>query len=256
MNGVLEGSVALVTGAGGGIGGATARAMMAAGAEVVATDLQAPDCGVLNLSHDTTSPDDWAAVAAAIQSRWGKLDCLVNNAGIAIVSSIEENSLADWRRLMAVNVDSLLLSLKATLPLLKESGKARDGGASVVNLSSSGGIVGAPFVSAYCTSKGAVRLFTKSAACEFAALDYNIRVNSMHPGAIGTGMTEQIMDTYVRLGIAPDHAAARAGVGASHPLKRWGRPEEIANAIVFLCSPAASYMTGSEMVVDGGFTAQ
>lgn len=256
MAGMLEGSVALVTGAAGGIGNATVAAMIAAGAEVVATDLNAPGTGTLALSHDVTNPDDWAKVAAVIDKRWGRLDCLINNAGMAAICSIEENTLADWRRIMAVNVESMLLSLQAMLPLLKVSGTTRQGGASVVNLSSVAANIGSPFVTAYSASKGAVRALTKCAACEFGALGYNIRVNSMHPGAVGTGMTDHMIGEYVRLGIAPDQATARAGVEGRYPLKRWGRPEEIANGIVFLSSSAASYMTGSEMVIDGGFIAQ
>lgn len=255
MGGVLDGAVALVTGAGGGIGGATVKAMLAAGAEVIATDLVAPTGGTLNLAQNVTDEPGWADLARAIERRWGRLDCLVNNAGIATIAPIEENSLDDWKRQMSVNVDSMLLSLKAMLPLLKESGKTRPGGASVVNLSSVGGIGGAPFMAAYCTSKGAVRLFSKSAALEFAALKYNIRVNSMHPGGIETGMMEEIINRYVALGVAPDKETAHAAVDAQHPLGRWGKPEEIANGIVFLSSPAASFMTGSEMVIDGGFTA-
>lgn len=255
MAGVLDGAVALVTGAGGGIGAATVRAMIDAGAEVVATDLRAPAGGTLDIAQDVTSSEDWARVAKEIGDRWGRLDCLVNNAGLATISTIEENSLEDWRRQMSVNVDSMLLSLKATLPLLKVSGQSRAGGASVVNLSSVGGIGGAPLMAAYCASKGAVRLFSKSAACEFAVLGYNIRVNSVHPGGIETRMMDEIIDAYVRLGAAPDAATARANVDRDHPLGRWGKPEEVAGGIVFLCSPAASFMTGSEMVIDGGFTA-
>jgi NAD(P)-dependent dehydrogenase (short-subunit alcohol dehydrogenase family) len=253
--GVLEGTVALVTGAAGGIGGATVAALREAGAEVIATDLQAPTGGDLNLAQDVTSEQGWADLAGQIGERWGRLDCLVNNAGIATISLIEDHSLELWRRQMSVNVDSMLLSLRATLPLLRESGKTRPGGASVVNLSSVGGLGGAPFMAAYCTSKGAVRLFTTSAALEFAALKYNIRVNSVHPGGIDTGMMDEIIAAYVRLGVAPDEKTARAGVDAQHPLARWGKPEEIAGGIVYLCSPAASFMTGSELVIDGGFTA-
>ena len=255
MGGVLDGAVALVTGAGGGIGGATVAAMIEAGAEVVATDIQVPSGGTLNLAQDVTDEAGWAALVETIRQRWGRLDCLVNNAGIATITTIEENSLAVWRRQMAVNVDSMLLSCKAMLPLLREAGKTRAGGASVVNLSSVGGIGGAPFMAAYCTSKGAVRLFSKSAALEFAALRYNIRVNSVHPGGIQTGMMDEIIAAYVKLGVASDVATARAAVDAQHPLGRWGKPEEIAGGIVYLCSPAASFMTGSELVIDGGFTA-
>lgn len=255
MSGSLEGTVALVTGAGGGIGRATVEALRAVGAEVVASDLKAPSCGTLDLAQDVTDEAGWTHLADVIRERWGRLDCLVNNAGIATVSTIENNDLLAWRRQMSVNVDALLLSCKAMLPLLRESGKTRAGGASVVNLSSVGGIGGAPFMAAYCTSKGAVRLFSKSAALEFAALKYNIRVNSVHPGGIETAMMDEIIDAYVAMGAAPDRATARAGVDAQHPLGRWGKPEEIASGILFLCSPASSFMTGSELVIDGGFTA-
>jgi NAD(P)-dependent dehydrogenase (short-subunit alcohol dehydrogenase family) len=256
MSKVLEGAVALVTGAGGGIGGATVKAMRDAGAEVIATDISAPACGMLNLAQDVTSEAGWTELAGRIQQRWGRLDCLVNNAGIATVAAIAEDSLASWRRVQAVNVESIFLSLQALLPLLRASGKMRPGGAAVVNLSSVGGINGAPLMTSYCTSKGAVRLLSKSAACEFAVLGYNIRVNSMHPGGIQTAMMDEIIARYVALGVAPDETTARANVDAQHPMGRWGRPEEIAGGVVYLCSPAASFMTGSEMVIDGGFTAQ
>ncbi|HEX8447865.1 MAG TPA: SDR family oxidoreductase [Sphingomonas sp.] len=251
----IEGAVILVTGAGGGIGRATVAALMRAGAHVIATDLAPPDTGTLSLAQDVTDPDGWAALAATIDARWGRLDGLVNNAGIAMVAAIADTSLAQWRQQMAVNVDSMLLSCQAMLPLLRTSGAHRPGGASVVNLSSVGGIGGAPLMAAYCTSKGAVRLFSKSAALEFAALKYNIRVNSVHPGGIETGMMDRIIAAYVAVGAAPDEATARAGVDAQHPLGRWGRPEEIAGGIVYLCSSASSFMTGAELVIDGGFTA-
>ena len=254
--GVLDGTVALVTGAGGGIGGATVAAMRAAGAEVIATDLKAPSCGDINMAQDVTDEAGWESLASEIEKRWGRLDALINNAGIAIVSSIADNTIEMWRKQMAVNVESMLFSHKSMLPMLCKSGETRQGGASVVNLSSVGGLGGSPFMAAYCTSKGAVRLFSKSAALEFAALKYNIRVNSVHPGGIETPMMDEIIASYVRLGAAPDEKTARAGVDAQHPLGRWGQSEEIAGGIVFLCSPSASFMTGSELVIDGGFTAR
>lgn len=255
MAGTMDKAVVLVTGAGGGIGAATVAALMAAGAEVIATDLAAPAAGTLTLAQDVTDEAGWAVLAEAIGARWGRLDALVNNAGIATIGAIESVDVATWRRQMTVNVESMLLGCKAMLPLLKESGKTRPGGASVVNLSSVGGISGAPFMSAYCASKGAVRLFTKSAALEFAALKYNVRVNSVHPGGIQTGMMDEIIDAYVQLGAAPDHATARATVDGQHPLGRWGVPDEIASGIVYLCSTASSFMTGAELVIDGGFSA-
>jgi NAD(P)-dependent dehydrogenase (short-subunit alcohol dehydrogenase family) len=255
MGGVLEGAVALVTGAGGGIGGATVAAMIEAGAEVIATDLRAPEIGTLTLAHDVTDEHDWQRIAAAIQERWGRLDVLVNNAGIIKIATIEDHSLADWRRVMAVNADSMLLSHQAMLPLLKEAGKTRDGGASIVNISSTSGLVGSPFAAAYGASKGAVRLFTKCAALEFAALRYNIRVNSVHPGGVKTNMSEHIFETFVKLGLAPDIETARAEGDRLMAMGRTSDPKEIANGIVFLSSTAASFMTGSELVIDGGWTA-
>jgi NAD(P)-dependent dehydrogenase (short-subunit alcohol dehydrogenase family) len=251
----LKDSIALVTGAGGGIGRATVAALREAGAEVIATDLNAPVCGDLNLAQDVTSEQGWTDLAGEIERRYGRLDCLVNNAGIAVVATIAEDTLESWRKVQSVNVESIFLSLKTLLPLLRKSGETRKGGASVVNLSSVGGIGGAPLMTSYCTSKGAVRLLSKSAAMEFAALDYNIRVNSVHPGGIETAMMEDIITRYVELGVAPDKETSRKAVDAQHPLKRWGRPEEIAGGIVYLCSPAASFVTGSELVIDGGFTA-
>lgn len=255
MGGILEGTVALVTGAGGGIGGATVAAMLEAGAEVVATDLRAPEIGTLRLAHDVTDEQQWHVVADKIKDRWGRLDVLVNNAGIIKIATIEEHTLADWRRLMAVNADSLLLSHQAMLPLLKEAGKTSTGGASVVNISSVSGLVGGPFAAAYGASKGAVRLFTKCAALEFAALGYNIRVNSVHPGGTNTNMSELIFETSVKLGLAPDIEAARADGARLMAMGRTADPKEIASAIVFLSSAGASFMTGSELVVDGGWTA-
>lgn len=252
---VLEDTIALVTGAGRGIGAATVTALREAGAVVIATDLHVPEGGDENHVQDVTSEADWDALAAEIAGRHGRLDILVNNAGVAVIAPIEQETLASWRSLQAVNVESLLLGHKAMLPLLRKGGEARSSGASVINLSSIGGLVGLPLNASYCASKGAARLFTKCAALEFAALKYNIRVNSVHPGSIETPMMEMITHRFVECGVAPDVATARMNIDAQHPLARWGRPEEIASGIVFLASPAASFMTGSELVIDGGFTA-
>jgi len=254
----LDDTIALVTGAAGGIGRAVCASLADAGATVLATDLPAQAVvpgAVTYYRHDVTSVSDWTRVAAEIQARYGRLDVLVNAAAICQVQSIEETTLEGWRRLQAVNVESILIGTQALLPLLKESGKRRKGGASVVNFSSVGGQRGAAFTSAYCTSKGAVKLFSKSAAIEFGALKYNIRVNSVHPGGINTPMLDQIIDRYVQLGAAPSRSAAEAGVVAAHPIGRLGAPEEIGGGVVYLCSTEASFVTGSEFVIDGGFTA-
>ncbi len=258
MTNRLDDTIALVTGAAGGIGRAVCAAMSEAGATVLATDL-ARDASVPGTvsyrRHDVSSIQDWEQIAGEIRSRYGRLDALVNAAAICQVKSIEETTLEDWRRVQSVNVESILIGTKAMLPLLRESGKTRKGGASIVNFSSVGGQRGAAFTAAYCTSKGAVKLFSKSAAIEFGMLKYNIRVNSVHPGGIHTPMMHAIIDRYVELGAVPSREAAEAGVVAAHPIGRLGRPEEIGGGVVYLCSSEASFVTGSEFVIDGGFTA-
>ncbi|MET0544967.1 MAG: SDR family oxidoreductase [Caulobacterales bacterium] len=259
MDKSLHGAIALVTGAAGGIGRAICAQMQDAGAIVIATDLATtkPDvpCEIY-LQHDVADPARWAEIAKEVEHRYGKLDCLVNNAGYSIVESIEGTSLDAWRKVQAINVESILHSLHVFTPMLRKAGASRPGGSSIVNLSSVGGLRGAAFNAAYCTSKGAVKLFTKSAAIEFGVQKWPIRVNSVHPGGIETPMMFGIMDRYVELGAVPSIEAAQAGVVTSHPIGRLGHPEEIAAGVVFLCSPGASFMTGSELVIDGGFTAR
>jgi NAD(P)-dependent dehydrogenase (short-subunit alcohol dehydrogenase family) len=254
----LDDTIALVTGAAGGIGRAVCQALKEAGATVVGTDL-ADNARVPGTDgyhrHDVTSEADWARIAAAIEGKYGRLDALVNAAAIARVASIEETSLEAWRKLQAINVESVHIGTRAMLPLLKKSGATRLGGASIVNFSSVGGLRGAAFCASYCTSKGAVKLYTKSAAIEFGALKYNIRVNSVHPGGIKTEMLHSMMERYVELGAAPSVEACDAGISARHPIGRMGTPQEIGGGVVYLCSTAASFVTGSEFVIDGGFSA-
>ena len=254
----LDDTVALVTGAAGGIGRAVCAALQDSGATVIATDLadlRELAGSSVYMRHDVTSEADWARIAAALERDYGRLDALVNVAAIAPVQSIEKMTLDEWRKTQTVNVESIFIGTRAMLPLLRTSGKTRKGGASIVNFSSVGGQRGAAFTAAYCTSKGAVKLFSKSAAIEFGALRYNIRVNSVHPGGIHTGMMHTIMDRYVALGAVESRAVAEAGVVGAHPLGRMGQPEEIGGGVVYLCSSAASFVTGSELVIDGGFTA-
>lgn len=254
----LKGSVVLVTGAGGGIGHASCQALAAAGATVVATDIgKAPSSTPADLwvSHDVTSTDAWREVVQRIEARYHRLDGLVNNAGIALIESIEKTSIEQWRRVFQINVESILLGMQATLPLLKDSGNDRQGGSSVVNVSSIAGLRGVPFNACYSASKGAVKLLTKSAAKEYAALGYPIRVNSVHPSAIDTPMMDVILTRYVEEGFARTKEEQSEQWSSMSPLKRLGRAEEIANGVVYLCSPAASFVTGSELVIDGAVTA-
>jgi NAD(P)-dependent dehydrogenase (short-subunit alcohol dehydrogenase family) len=253
----LPNVVALATGAAGGIGREIVRAMKAAGATVIATDLQA-DAAIEGadryLRHDVTSEADWRAVEAIIRKDHGRLDALVNNAGLSIVTRFEETPLAEFHRINAINVDSAIIGTQIMLDLLKEGGKARKGGASIVNFSSVGGLRGAAFNSAYCVSKAAIMMLSKCLGAEFAALGYNIRVNSLHPGGIDTAMLGSIMDRYVELGAAPSRQASLEAMYVAHPIGRLGRPEEMGGGVVFLCSEAASFMTCDELVMDGGFS--
>ncbi|QOV95654.1 SDR family NAD(P)-dependent oxidoreductase [Novosphingobium sp. ES2-1] len=253
----LNNVVAVVTGAAGGIGRELVKALKAANATVIATDL-APEAQIEGadhyLKHDVTSEADWQVVAALVQDKYGRLDALVNNAGYSIVTKFEETPLADFHRVNAINVDSIIIGTQVLLPLLKEGGKARTGGASVVNFSSVGGLRGAAFNAAYCTSKAAVKMLSKCLGAEFAALGYNIRVNSVHPGGVDTGMLNSIMDRYVELGAVPSREVAMQGIVANHPIGRMGRPEEMGGGVVYLCSDAASFVTCAEFVMDGGFS--
>ena len=253
----LENVVAVVTGAAGGIGREVVRGMKAACATVVATDLAGEaqvDGADHYLRHDVTSEGDWEAVRTLVAKEYGRLDALVNVAAISIVGKIEETPLAEWHRVNAINVDSIIIGTQALLPLLKAGGKARKGGASIVNFSSVGGLRGAAFNAAYCTSKAAVKMLSKCMGAEFGALGYNIRCNSVHPGGIETSMLAHIMDKYVELGAAPNREAAEAGVIAAHPIGRLGRADEMAGGVVYLCSEAASFVTCSEFLMDGGFS--
>ena len=253
----LPDTIALVTGAAGGIGREIVKAMKAAGATVVATDLRenAEIEGADHYcKHDVTSETDWRTVEALVRETYGRLDVLVNNAGYSIVTKFEETTLSEFHKVNAVNVDSAIIGTQVMLDMLKAGGKARKTGASVVNFSSVGGINGAAFNAAYCVSKAAIGMLSKCLGAEFAALGYNIRVNSVHPGGINTPMLSSIMQRYVDLGAVPSVDAAIAGMNVAHPIGRLGEPEEMAGGVVFLASEASSFMTCDQLVMDGGFT--
>ena len=238
----LTGQIVLVTGAAGTLGRATADAIRAAGGTAITTDL-GDDDGI-DLAHDVTSEAGWAAAIAWIEVRHGRLDGLVNNAGIVHLGSIEDTSLADWKRVMAVNSDGVFLGCKAAWPLLKRSTAA-----AIVNVSSVSGLVGGANLAAYNASKGAVRLLTKSVALHGARLDPPIRCNSVHPAFVEGAMADNLAEA------TRDPARTREKMAASIPLRRLARPQEVAASVVHLLSPAASFITGSEMVIDGGLVA-
>jgi NAD(P)-dependent dehydrogenase (short-subunit alcohol dehydrogenase family) len=251
MEQTLGGKVAIVTGAARGIGEATVRALAEAGATVVATDILddegealarelSGNAGSVSYAHlDVTSEDEWRALVDRTVGDLGRLDVLVNNAGIGTMADVEQETTEGWERTIAVNQESVWLGMRAVAPTMRESG-----GGSIINVSSIFGAVGGFGGSvAYHASKGAVRLMTKSAAIRYAT--EGIRINSVHPGFIDTPLVADLKGTDVERMIID-----------STPMSRWGRPEEVGAVIAFLASDAASYMTGSEVYVDGGWTAR
>lgn len=254
----LQGRVALVTGASRGIGAATARALAAAGARVIVTDIAdtsgvAADIGGLSRRQDVTSEADWIETMAFAREEAGGLDILINNAGIFALKPLVDTSLEEWRRMQSINVEGVFLGCKHAIPLLAERAGRWPGGGAIVNMSSIAGMVGGANTVCYGTSKGAVRLLTKSLAIEVAPLQ--IRVNSVHPGFIETAMGDQALTAFATaLGIEEDRM--RSEFENQHPLCRNGQPENVADGIVFLASDKAAFITGLELVIDGGMTAQ
>lgn len=194
---------------------------------------------------DVTREEDWSTVARAIEARHGRLDGLVNNAGIVLLGDVEQTSLADWRRVMAVNVDGVFLGCKHAMPLL-----TRSVAPSIVNLSSVSGLVGGANLAAYNASKGAVRLLTKSVALSGARKSPKVRCNSVHPAFVEGDMVDGIAAA------TRDPARSKERMAGDIPLGRMARPAEIAEGVVWLLSEASAFMTGSELVLDGGLVAR
>ena len=261
----VSGKTALVTGGGAGIGAAVARVLAAEGALVVVTDrdgaaaehvaaeLRAAGATALALAQDVADEGAWQSVMTAIKARHGELHVLVNNAGIAPTGDrIESLALADWRRTMAVNLDAVFLGTKHGILAMKSNAKP----GSIINVSSVYGLVGTTGAPDYVASKGAVRLLSKAAALECAESGYPIRVNSIHPGFIETPMLAQGMSRMVDRGLVPSVEVATAAIRALHPIGRLGQPGDVAAAVLYLASDESSFMTGAELVVDGGYTAR
>ena len=254
--GQMDGKIVLITGGGDGIGKACALTLAREGAKVAVTDINevtaAQTANEINeaggeamaVQHDVTQESRWQEVVAAIEEKWGGLNVLVNNAGIGIHANIVTMSLEDWRMQTAVNLDSVFLGTKHAIPAMRRSGQQ----GSIINMSSAAGLRGAPGLSGYSATKGAVKLFTKSVALECANNGDNIRVNSVHPGIIETGIWPGATDSESRM-------SAKAFGERSVPLGYSANPQVVADGVLFLASDQSAYMTGSELVIDGGLTA-
>lgn len=249
MAGRLTGKVALISGGASGIGAAHVRVFAAEGAKVVAGDLQ-EDKGkavveAVNKSGgeaifvrlDVTKETDWAHAVKEAVSRFGKLTTLINNAGIYWPQGIEAETMEGWNKMVAVNQTGVWLGMKTAIPAMRNAG-----GGAIVNISSLYGLIGSPSSITYHATKGAVRLMTKAAALEYAR--QGIRANSIHPGQI---------DTPILAGLTPEQ---NEQIKAATPMGRMGRPEEIAYGSLYLCSDEAAFVTGVELVIDGGWFAQ
>ena len=248
----LANKVALISGGARGMGATEARLFAGEGAKVVIGDIleeegrqteaEINEAGgeCLFIRLDVTSESDWQQAVAATAARFGKLDVLVNNAGIYRTEGIEETSEELWDLVLEINGKGVFLGTKLAIP---ETRKA--GGGSIINISSVAGLTGGVGSAAYRASKGAVRLFTKATAIQYAA--EGIRANSVHPGVIDTPMTAPNL-------LADEDSRARSA--ARHPIGRNGKPEDIAFGVLYLASDESSFVTGSELVIDGGLTAQ
>ena len=269
LTGSLGGRVAFVTGAASGIGRASAIALAAEGAIVFCTDIDAPGgretvkmieaaSGQATFrGQDVTEEQRWAELIKRVMALYGRLDILVNNAGIGTSGMITDVTLEQWNRQMDINVTSCFLGTKHALPAMRSPRPDGHVGGSIINISSVAGLGGSAGMSAYCASKGAVRLLSKAVAMECAAMKDGIRCNSVHPGIIDTPIWQKI-DTGGVMAAAVQPGANALDVnaiGTAAPVGFPGQPADIAAGVVFLASDASRYMTGSELVIDGGWTA-
>jgi 3(or 17)beta-hydroxysteroid dehydrogenase len=253
----LDGKVVFISGAARGIGGETAKLMSKAGARVAIGDVldevgrkhaKAIDGFYIHL--DVTDEASWAAAMDATIKKYGKLDVLVNNAGIFVGKGVEDASMEEWHKLVAVNLTGVVLGTRAALPHLKKTK------GNIVNTASIAGLVGSQLDPLYSLTKGGVTTFTKSTALEFGRKGYGVRVNSIHPGVIDTDMGQQTFAMRAKQIGTNDTEATKRVSASMHPIGRLGVASDIAKGILFLASDDASFMTGAGLVVDGGYTAQ
>jgi len=259
MNRVKD-KVALVTGARRGLGAAIAAMLAREGARVVLSDRKAEGSEEVMhaiaaaggeatfMVHDVTSAESWDNTIAATIERYGGLDILVNNAGVGAGKNIEEVTLEEWRWVMGINLEGAMLGTQRAIAAMKQRG-----GGAIVNISSIEGLVGDSRMVAYDASKAGIVLLSRSAALHCAKMKYNIRVNTVHPGFIDTKMVRGFLASIAEGG---DVDAARRALEARHPLGHLGEPDDVAYAVLYLASDESKFATGSELVIDGGYTAQ
>lgn len=248
----LTGKVALVTGAAKGIGAEVAALFASAGAIVVATDINpagAAPAGGRFVQQDVTDAGQWDAVIQSIDAQEGRLDIVVNNAGIILNKPFLSTTIEDFRRVQAINVESVWMGMQAVAPLM-----TRSGGGLIINLSSIYGQIAGPMQAAYSASKGAVRMMTKGVAVEFGRARTGIRVNSVHPGPVNTDLGLSGLAPGVAAGRFKDEVEAKDHVAGLFPMGRWVETDDVGGAILFLASDASKYVTGTELTVDGGYS--
>jgi 3(or 17)beta-hydroxysteroid dehydrogenase len=248
--GELSGQVAIVTGGASGIGAASAALLEAAGAKVVVADIQhAKDGAGRFVQHDVTSEDSWKALLADVLKSEGRLDIMVNNAGISGGSGTpEDTTVENWRRVEAINSEGVFLGCKYATEGMRKigPGKAQSKG-SIVNISSVAALIGSAGPTAYTASKGAVRLLSKSVAAYCAEKKYGIRCNSVHPGGVDTPIFNPL---WQKVG----HEQGKAFIGMGHPIGRMAEPQDLGELVLWLASDRSSFVTGAEFVSDGGLT--
>ena len=255
----LDGKTAIVTGGGSGLGEASSELLAAEGASIVVSDVNEEAAehtadiinqkggSAISLAHDVTNQDEWPQVVQTAVKEFGSLDILVNNAGISGAAGVamEDVDFEAWRQVMSVNLDAVFLGCQEAIRAMKDTG------GSIINISSIMGIVGGAGA-AYNASKGGVRLLTKSVAVYCGNNGYPIRCNSIHPGYIWTPMVLNALEYFPEIETEEELQATLIEL---HPIGRLGVPDDIANGVLFLASDASGFMTGSELVIDGGYTA-
>ncbi len=254
----VKSKVAIITGGASGLGKSSAILLAREGAKIVITDLdeengnevvqQIKENGgeAIFIRQDVSKEEEWASIIDTTLKTYGKLHVLANAAGIGVGGNVEEVTLAEWKKLLSINLDGTFLGTQYAIKAMRKTGE----GGSIINFSSIEGLIGDPNLPAYNASKGGVTLFTKSAALHCAKQGYGIRVNSIHPAYIWTPMVENLLKAQ------GDVAEGRKQLDSLHPIGHMGEPDDIGYGVVYLASDESKFMTGSELVIDGGYTAQ